>query len=141
MQPLWACHEPQLDELAIPFLGPHRAAWLYPFGDLLRTGAPLAAGSDWPVSSADPWRGMHVAVHRYLEGAVLLPGQRLTLRDALLAYTSGSAYANGCDEAGVIAPGRLADLALLSLNPFDGDILGTRVLRTYVGGELVFDAG
>ena len=141
MQPLWACHEPQLDELAIPFLGAHRAAWLYPFGDLLRTGAPLAAGSDWPVSSADPWRGMHVAVHRYLEGAVLLPGQRLTLRDALLAYTSGAAYANGCDEAGVIAPGRLADLALLSLNPFDGDILGTRVLRTYVGGELVFDAG
>jgi predicted amidohydrolase YtcJ len=141
LQPLWACHEPQLDELAIPFLGPQRSAWLYPFGDLLRGGAPLAAGSDWPVTSADPWQGMHVAVHRCLDGAVLLPGQRLSLSDSLLAYTRGSAYANGCDEAGVIAPGRLADLVLLSLNPFDGDILGTRVLRTYVGGELVHDAG
>jgi predicted amidohydrolase YtcJ len=141
VQPLWACHEPQLDELAIPFLGPRRAGWLYPFGDLLRAGAPLAAGSDWPVSSPDPWQGMHVAVHRSLDGPVLLPGQRLSLNEALLAYTSGSAYANRCDEAGVIAPGRLADLVLLSHNPFDGDIRGTRAVRTYVGGELVFDAG
>lgn len=140
MQPLWACHEPQLDELAIPFLGPQRAAWLYPFGDLLRGGAPLAAGSDWPVSSADPWRAMHVAVHRSLDGPVLLAGQRLSPSDALLAYTSGSVYANGYDDAGVIAPGRLADLVLLSGNPFESNFLGTRTQRTYVGGELVFHA-
>ncbi len=55
IQPLWAAHEPQMDELTIPFLGERRAAWQYPFGDLLRAPAPrLAAGSDWPVSSADP---------------------------------------------------------------------------------------
>ena len=64
MQPLWAAHEPQMDDLTIPFLGPERAAWQYPFGDLLRAGATLAAGSDWPVSSADPIQGIHVAVNR-----------------------------------------------------------------------------
>lgn len=51
IQALWAAHEPQMDELTIPFLGPQRAARQYPFGDLLRSGATLAAGSDWPVSS------------------------------------------------------------------------------------------
>src|SRR5205807_403635 len=50
MQPLWAAHEPQMDELTIPFLGPERAAWQYPFASLVQAGATLAAGSDWPVS-------------------------------------------------------------------------------------------
>ena len=64
IQPLWACHEPQMDELAIPLLGPERALWQYPFKSLLAAGAGLAAGSDWPVSSPDPVQGMHVAVNR-----------------------------------------------------------------------------
>ncbi|HCT79516.1 MAG TPA: amidohydrolase [Micromonosporaceae bacterium] len=142
MQPFWACHEPQLDTLAIPFLGAERASWLYPFGDLLRAGTPLAAGSDWPVSSADPWQGMHVAVNRAYHGDhVLLPAQRLDLMTALSAYTRGSAYANGCDEAGLIAPGYLADFVVLDRNPFQGEIRETRVLQTYVGGERVYDGG
>ena len=64
MQPLWACHEPQMDELTIPFLGRARPAWQYPFGDLHRAGARLAAGSDWSVSSPNPLWGAHVAVNR-----------------------------------------------------------------------------
>src|SRR5439155_14067362 len=64
IQALWAAHEPQMDELTIPFLGAQRAAWQYPFGALLRSGARLAAGSDWPVSSPDPLQGIHVAVNR-----------------------------------------------------------------------------
>ena len=55
-QPLWACHEPQMDELTIPFLGPERTTWQYPFASLLRAGAPLAMGSDWSVSTAEPAR-------------------------------------------------------------------------------------
>lgn len=142
MQPFWACHEPQLDELSIPFLGPRREKWLYPFGDLHRSGARLAAGSDWPVTSANPWEGMHVAVNRAYQGDhVLLPEQRLDLVTALTAYTRGSAHANGCDEAGVIAPGRLADLAVLENDPFVGEISQTRVTHTYVGGDRVFDGG
>lgn len=66
IQPLWAAHEPQMDDLTIPFLGPERAAWQYPFRGLLRAGARLVAGSDWPVSSADPLWGIHTAVNRIL---------------------------------------------------------------------------
>ncbi|HXL19726.1 MAG TPA: amidohydrolase, partial [Streptosporangiaceae bacterium] len=69
MQALWAAHEPQLDELTIPFLGPQRSARQYVFADLLRSGARLAAGSDWAVTSANPLRALHVAVNRSLAGA------------------------------------------------------------------------
>ena len=58
MQALWAAHEPQMDELTIPFLGTERAARQYPFASLLRAGARLAAGSDWAVSSANPLEGI-----------------------------------------------------------------------------------
>src|SRR6266851_4262755 len=69
MQALWAAHEPQMDQLTIPFIGLERAARQYLFGDLLRSGARLAAGSDWSVSSANPLRAIHVAVNRALPGA------------------------------------------------------------------------
>src|SRR4029077_16019985 len=52
-QALWACHEQQMTELTIPFLGPERATWQYPFGDLHASGARLVMGSDWPVTSPD----------------------------------------------------------------------------------------
>ncbi|MEU9129423.1 amidohydrolase [Kitasatospora sp. NPDC048540] len=147
IQPLWAAHEPQMDELTIPFLGPERAGWQYPFGDLLRSGATLAAGSDWPVSSPDPIAGIHVAVNRAEPGAtdgrVFLPEQRLDLATALAAYTAGSAHVNGQDEVGTLQAGRLADLVLLDRDPFAGpaeEIAATRVLRTWVGGRLVHRA-
>ncbi len=76
IQALWATHEPQMDELTIPFLGSERAARQYPFGDLLRSGAVLAAGSDWPVSSPDPLAALHNAVNRQEPGSgrpVFLP--------------------------------------------------------------------
>jgi predicted amidohydrolase YtcJ len=147
MQALWAAHEPQLDRLTIPFIGPERAARQYLFGDLLRSGARLAAGSDWAVSSANPLRAAHVAVHRALPGTAaepLLPAQRLGLGEALAAYTSGSAYVNHLDETGAIEPGKLADLVVLDRDPFagpPGEIAGTAVAFTYVGGEQVYAAG
>ncbi|MFD3561374.1 amidohydrolase [Streptomyces sp. NPDC058686] len=150
MQALWAAHEPQMDELTIPFLGPERSAWQYPFGDLQRSGATLAAGSDWPVSSPDPIESIHVAVNRVLPDAapgteVFLPGQRIGLDAALTAYTAGSAYVNHLDDVtGSITPGRLADLVVLDRDPFAGpteEIGTTRVLETFVGGERVYAAG
>ncbi|MFB7670298.1 amidohydrolase [Kitasatospora purpeofusca] len=147
IQPLWAAHEPQMDELTIPFLGPERAAWQYPFGALLRAGATLAAGSDWPVSSPDPLAGLHVAVNRREPEAeddrVFLPEQRLDLASAIAAYTAGTAHVNGHDDAGVLAPGLLADLVVLDRDILTGppeEIASARVLRTYVGGELVHAA-
>ncbi|MFJ5265126.1 amidohydrolase [Streptomyces sp. NPDC088387] len=143
LQPLWAAHEPQLDELTTPFLGDGLAARQYPFGDLHRAGARLAAGSDWPVSSADPLQGIHVAVNRVLPGAgapPFLPDQRLDLTTALTAYTAGSAHVNGLDDTGVLRPGALADLTVLDRIPYDVDpaeLGGLRVEATYVGGEIV----
>lgn len=146
-QPLWAAHEPQMDELTIPFLGTERAAWQYPFGDLLRAGAVLAAGSDWPVSSADPMAGIHVAVNRVLPGEnepVFLPEQRIDLTAALAAYTVGTAYVNHAeDTTGTIEAGKLADLVLLDRDPYThpaDEIADTRVLATYVEGEAVYTA-
>ncbi|MFJ8045606.1 amidohydrolase [Kitasatospora sp. NPDC096147] len=148
LQPLWAAHEPQMDELTIPFLGAERAGWQYPFGDLLRAGATLAAGSDWPVSSPDPLAGIHVAVNRMEPGTeddrVFLPEQRLDLGTALAAYTAGSAHVNGCEEAGSLQEGLLADLVVLDRDPFAhpaAEIAQARVERTYVGGKQVFQAG
>ncbi|MFJ4713724.1 amidohydrolase [Streptomyces sp. NPDC088785] len=147
IQPLWAAHEPQMDDLTIPFLGAERAGWQYPFGALLRSGATLAAGSDWPVSSPDPLQGIHVAVNRVAPDApagtpVFLPGERIGLLDALTAYTAGSAYVNHLDhETGTVAEGFLADLVVLDRDPFAGppeEIGATRVEQTFVGGRRVF---
>ena len=148
MQALWAAHEPQMDELTIPFLGPERSARQYPFASLLRAGARLAAGSDWAVSSANPLEGIHVAVNRALPDAEpgaepLLPGQALTLAEALAAYTAGSAYVNHLDETGAVAPGYLADLVVLDRDPFTGppgEIASAAVALTYVEGQQVFAA-
>jgi hypothetical protein len=148
LQTLWAAHEPQMDELTIPFLGPERAARQYVFAELLESGARLAAGSDWAVSSANPLRAIHVAVNRSLQGATgaeaepFLPAQRLGLAEALAAYTIGSAYVNHLDgETGRIEPGQLADVVVLDRDPFEGpesEIGYTRVAQTFVQGERVF---
>jgi predicted amidohydrolase YtcJ len=150
MQALWAAHAPQMDELAIPFLGPERSARQYLFGDLLRSGARLAAGSDWAVSSANPLRAIHVAVNRTLRGATgpqaepLLPDQRLHPDEAFAAYTAGSAFVNHLDDVtGSIDPGKFADLVVLDRDPLTGppgEIGSTRVLATYVEGEPVYRA-
>ncbi|MEV6538908.1 amidohydrolase [Streptomyces sp. NPDC051665] len=146
IQPLWAAHEPQMDELTIPFLGPQRALWQYPFGALLRSEATLAAGSDWPVSSPDPLQGIHVAVNRVEPGGtgpVFLPGERLDLAAAVTAYTAGSAYANHLDETGRITAGALADLVVLDRDPFaapPAEIGEAQVALTYVGGTGVYAA-
>ncbi|KQX05437.1 MULTISPECIES: amidohydrolase [unclassified Leifsonia] len=148
LQALWACHEPQLDELALPFLDADLEARHYPFGELAGAGVLLGAGSDWPVSTADPLAAVHVAVNRVGPGSdaapLGAPEQRLDLATALTAYTAGSAWINGRDEStGRIEPGRLADLVVLDRDPFSGpatEIADTRVLSTWVDGVQVYSA-
>ncbi|WP_445527324.1 amidohydrolase [Streptomyces cyslabdanicus] len=151
VQSLWATHHQQTDELTNPLLGEARAGRQYPFRRLLDSGARLAGGSDWPVTTADPWQAMHVAVHRTeppgsayagWPGAdqPFVPHERLELADILRAYTAGSAWVNGNDdEVGLLREGRAADLAVLDRDLFapDTDVAGTRAVLTLVAGEAV----
>ncbi len=147
MQALWACHDDQMLDLTLPFLGEERSTWQYPFGALHRAGARLVAGSDWPVSTPDPLAAIHTAVTRTTYGDPgragsdpFLPEQALPLDTAFAAYTSGSAWVNHRDDAGVIEVGAVADLVVLDRDPFAGppeEIGATRVLSTWVDGELV----
>lgn len=143
-QALWACNDDQMRELTVPLLGDERAGWQYPFAGLEAAGARLAMGSDWPVSSPDPWQAIHVAVNRshpdYPDAPPLLPAQALTLNSALAAYTSGSAWLNRA-EAGTLVPGAPADLAVHSANPFELDPAELSSLQSEIvlaAGEPVF---
>ena len=155
-QPLWAANDPQMVELTLPFLGPERSAWQYPFGSLVRSGATLAFGSDWPVSTPDVLQEIHVAVNRTvppdyaygsgteLEREPFLPGERITLAQAIRAFTMGSAYVNHLDGiTGSIEVGKRADLVVLSTNLFELDpseIAQAEVLLTLVDGAAVYEA-
>ena len=146
LQPLWARHEPQIDELTLPFMPASAKDRQYPFGELHARGARLAAGSDWPVSSADPLAGAHVAVNRIAAGLDRQPLggeiQRLDLATALSAYTSGTAYVNHRDaDTGRIAPGYYADLTVVSPNPFNvpaSEIHSSSVVSTWIDGQCVY---
>ncbi|WP_442918983.1 amidohydrolase [Leucobacter sp. MMO-161] len=146
MQALWACHEDQLDTLTLPFLAGDAETHHYPFGELASAGAALAAGSDWPVSSPDPIQAIHVAVNRVAYGEERPPlgpeHQKLTLAQALDAYTQGTARINHLDHAtGRLLPGYYADLAILDRNVFDvpaEQIGSVGVDETWVGGERVY---
>lgn len=148
MQPLWARHEPVMDERTIPFLGPERTTWQYPFATLARSGARLAGGSDWPVTSANPLLEIEVAVTRISPDArstpPFQPTERLSLDEALAAFTIGSAFVNHLDaETGSIEVGKLADLALLdrNLRQLSGQPVGeVRAMGTWVEGREVYAA-
>jgi hypothetical protein len=146
IQALWATHEPQMDELTIPFLGRERTAWQYPFAALRDAGARLVGGSDWPVSSPNPLDGIHTAVNRIAPGGTgpaFLPEQRIGLATALDLYTAGSAYACHADDTGRIAEGNLADLTVLDRNVLrepSERIADASVELTFVGGRCVYSS-
>ena len=147
-QPYWACLDGQMRDLTIPFLGPERASWQYPFASLIRSGATLAFGSDWPVSTPDPLKEIQVAVTRApdedAEAATFLPDQRLSLGMALEAFTQGSAFVNHLDsETGTIDVGKAGDIVVLDRNLFGvepSDIGQARVLLTLIQGDPVYAA-
>jgi predicted amidohydrolase YtcJ len=128
-----------------PRLGAARVAGTYAFRSLLDSGAVLALGTDWVVAPLDPMLTLESAVHRrtldgkHPEG--WLPGQKLTVEEAVRAYTVGSAYAEFAEnEKGTIEPGRLADFILLDNNIFDNssEIGRTRVALTVADGKVAW---
>jgi predicted amidohydrolase YtcJ len=125
-------------------LGKQRAEHSYAWAEFLNKGVVLAFGTDYPVEPVSPFRGLYSAVTRRSEDGSLeyYPAQKLTIDQAIAAYTTGSAYAEFAEKyKGTLAPGMLADFVVLdrdltAIAP--AQILGTRVLRTVVGGKTVF---
>ena len=117
-----------------------------PWAEFLKNGVRLAFGTDYPVEPITPFRGLYAAVTRKNEAATAeyFPEQKLTIEQAIAAYTSGSAYAEFAEqEKGTLEPGKLADFVVLDRDltqATPGEILGTRVLRTVVGGRMVYEA-
>jgi predicted amidohydrolase YtcJ len=147
IQPLWAAHEAQMDELTLPFLTLSTAANQYPFASLLRSGARLAMGSDWSVSTPDVMRQIEVAVNRRptddRDKPPFLPNESLSVEQAMQACTSGSAWVNGLEDlVGTIDVGKRADLVVLSDDPHTASPIGDiKVEATIVAGEVVYTPG
>ncbi len=144
-QPLWAFADEYITDLTLPFLGPERSRWIYPIRSLQDSGAVVAFGSDWNVSSANPFEEMEVAVTRMgPDGETdtpFLPGERIDLASALAAFTINAAYVNGLeDRTGSIEVGKLADLIVVDRNPFEvapSELSELRVELTLLEGEAV----
>jgi predicted amidohydrolase YtcJ len=145
-QPLWAFADGYIKDLTLPFLEPERQRFIYPIRSLLASGAVVAFGSDWSVSSANPLEEIEVAVTRMGPAGEtrtpFIPEERIDLRDALAAFTLNAAYVNFQDDrTGSIEEGKLADLVVLDHNLFaipPDQISGARVLLTLLGGKPVF---
>jgi predicted amidohydrolase YtcJ/beta-lactamase class A len=144
MQPYHAIDDGRWAEKRI---GPARAKGTYAFRSLIDAGATLAFGSDWTVAPLDPIQGIYAAVtRRTLDGrnpTGWVPEQKITVEEAVRAYTAGSAYAEFADAVkGTITPGKLADLVLLDRDIFriePAEIERARVTLTIVDGRVVYD--
>jgi predicted amidohydrolase YtcJ len=130
-------------------IGHDRASRTYAFRTFLNHGVRLAFGTDWEVAPLNPMLGLYAAVTRAtLDGKNpngWFPEQKLTVAEAVEAYTMGSAYAEFQEhEKGSITPGKLADMVIVSDDIFTIDpvkIRDVKVLKTFVGGKLVWNAG
>ncbi len=145
MQPIHATADM---EIAERLLGRERCASSYAWQPLLRSGAILAFGSDAPVETFDPWRGIHAAVTRQRPDNTppggWHPELAISLQAALDAYTLGPTHASAETALkGALIAGKFADLVVLDADPFaipSAELQRVRVLQTVVGGQSVWEA-
>lgn len=145
-QALWAYPDPYITDLTVPILGPERSGRLYPIGSVARTGAVIAGGSDWSVSSMNPLEAIEVALTRRgpddPPGEAWLPGERVDLETMIRAYTVNGAWL--CREEagrGTLGAGRAADLVVLDRDLFaipPHEISEVKVLLTLLDGRPVY---
>jgi len=129
-------------------VGPQRAAGAYAWASLLRTGVPIAGGSDFTVESHNPFLGVYAAITRQnADGEPpggWHPEQRMTRQEVLRSFTLDAAYAAfEEDSKGSLEPGKLADFIVIDRDVMTcepAQILNTRVLQTVIGGEVVYRA-
>jgi predicted amidohydrolase YtcJ len=127
-------------------LGAKRAADSYMWAAFLNKGVTLAFGTDYPIEPVTPFRGLYAAVTRKSENGKqeFFPEQKLTMDQAIAAYTTGAAFAEFEEkEKGKLVPGMLADFVVLDRDVTASSaekVLATKVLRTVVGGKTVYEA-
>ncbi|MFQ6082333.1 MAG: amidohydrolase [Candidatus Aminicenantia bacterium] len=127
-------------------LGSERVKMAYPWRSFLEKKIVLAFGSDWPVESLNPMKGVYAALTRQSENGLpekgWIPEQKISLNEALWAYTIGSTYASFDERIkGSIKPGKLADIVILSKNLYEipsKEILDTEVVMTILGGKIIY---
>lgn len=144
-QPLWAYEDEYITQLTVPFIGPGRSRWLYPIGSIYDDGAMIAFGSDWSVSTANPFPQIEVAVTRKdpfdAGDDVFIAEERISLPEAIASFTINGAWVNHSEnDTGSIEVGKYADLAVLDRNLFEiepEEISETTVLLTVLEGEVV----
>lgn len=145
-QPLWAYADEYITDLTIPFIGEERARWLYPIKSVQDAGAMIAFGSDWSVSTANPWHQIETAVTR--KDAInddmesFIPEERIDLETAITAFTINAAFVNRKeDTTGSIEVGKYADIVVIDQNLFEIEpeaISDTNALLTLFEGRAVF---
>jgi predicted amidohydrolase YtcJ len=144
-QPLWAYADDYITELTLPFISKETASYLYPIASMERSGAVVAFGSDWSVSSANPFEEMETAITRMdavgKPTTPWMPDERIGLPEALAAFTINAAYTNRNEkDTGSLEVGKRADLAILDRNLFETpptELSDTRVLVTLFEGKPV----
>jgi hypothetical protein len=140
-QPAFVYHN---GERYLATVSPERRRWLYRIGSFLDAGLVVAAGSDAPVAPDNPLLGIYAAVtRRAASGQQLLPDEAISAENALAMYTVNAAYASFEEDIkGSIAPGKLADMAVLSADPLlspPDAIKDIRVEMTIIGGGVAWE--
>lgn len=148
--PYWFKVDQDYHMLAVPYLGEQRAKYQYPMRSFLEAGVRMASASDFPVTVPfDPLMGMEIGVTRSPLGTVtdeiLWPEERVTLEEMITSFTINGAYSNFLEgQTGSLETGKQADFVVLDQNIFEiptKEIGNTKVLQTFVDGELVHTAG
>jgi len=148
MQPLHSYPDEDTVDIWARNVGPERAQRAWAWHSIEDKGGVLAFGSDWPVVTLNPWRGVQTALTRQTDEGKpengFIPQQRLSLDDTLRAYTLGAAFAGRREKTeGSIETGKLADLIVIDRNLFliePTEIGKTEVLMTMVGGKVVYES-
>lgn len=143
----WAYPDPYILELTVPVIGEERSNYLYPIGALHAAGATIVAGSDWAVSSMNPFEAIEVAVTRQdpwtNAGEVLTPQHRIDVETAIRAYTSAGAEATFSEDlVGTLEVGKRADFVIVDRDPFGipaSELSEVQVEGTWLDGEAVFE--